>query len=258
MPLLFQNKEKSNAWYSKDLHFAPHLHQAVELGVIEEGESVFHVEGKTYRAEQGDLFIIFPNLIHSYDSTASKTLLCIITTLDLKAFDTELSAYTPEDPVLKRGHWEATGLKSLLNLFSADMERETEAVLQGYYQAIVGKCLPLLSLSLRKKQDSDELRQILAYIHEHRTEEITRKQLSRAAGVSEGVISRMFSDTLKMSLPEYLNSVRLADAVTLLRQTKHSVTEIAELAGFGSIRSFNRAFSEHFHLSPTEYRNQKA
>ena len=258
MPLLFQNKQKSNSWYSDDLCFAPHLHQAVEIGVIEEGESIFQVEGKTYRAEQGDLFIIFPNLIHSYESTASKTLVCIITTADLKAFDTTLSAYVPENPILKRGHWEAGGLKSLLNLLSADMERETEAVLQGYYQAIVGKCLPRLSLSPRKEQDFDELRQMLAYIHEHRTEEITRKQLSKAVGISEGAISRMFSDVLKMSLPEYLNSVRLADAVTLLRQTKHSVTEIAELSGFGSIRSFNRAFSEHFHISPTEYRNQKA
>ena len=67
------------------------------------------------------------------------------------------------------------------------------------------------------------------------------------------------TDELAVSLNTDLkNGLTGTQAETLLRKTKYSVTEIAEMSGFGSIRSFNRAFSEHFHLSPTEYRNQKA
>ncbi len=258
MPLLFEDKQRSKSWFSDDLCFPAHLHRAVEIGVVEEGCCILQVEGKTFYAQQGDLFVIFPNQIHSYESSASKTLICIITTLDLKAFDTVLDSYVPTDLVLKKGQWEHTGLETLLQLFVADMDRETDAVLQGYYQTVFGKCLSMLPLSVPEKRDSDELRLILTYINAHRTEEITRKKLSKAVGISESTISRVFADTLKMSLPEYLNSIRIGDAAKLLRQTKHSVTQIAELSGFGSIRSFNRAFSEHFHMSPSAYRNQKA
>ena len=257
MSLLFENKQKSHSWYSDDLSFPPHLHQAVEIGFVEEGECVFSIENRTYHVAQGDLFIVFPNVIHSYESAQTKTLVSVVTTFDLKAFDTVLCTYMPDDPVLKRGAWEGSGLKTLFELLAADMAQETEAVLQGYYQAIVGKCMALLSLSERKKQDADELRKVLSYIDEHRTDEISRKQISRALGIGESVISRMFSETLKMSLPEYLNSVRIRDAARLLQQTNYSITEIAERSGFGSIRSFNRAFSECFHLSPSEYRNHK-
>lgn len=258
MPLLFEDKQKSKSWYSDDLHFPAHLHRAVEIGVVEDGSCVLHVEGQTFCAQQGDIFVIFPNQIHSYESSASKTLICIITTPDMKAFDTVLDSYVPTDPILKKGQWEHTGLKTLLQLFATDVERETEAVLQGYYQTIFGKCLPLLPLSVPEKRDCDDLRLILTYINAHRTEEITRKRLSKAVGISESAVSNVFSDILKMSLPEYLNSIRIGDAAKLLRQTKYSVTQIAEMSGFGSIRSFNRAFLEHYHVSPSVYRNQKA
>lgn len=256
MALLFEDKQKSKAWYSANLKFPAHLHRAVELGIVLEGQCQITVEGQDFFAHPGDLFLIFPNQIHSYADHTCKTLMCTIPTSDLKVFERELCNLVPTDPVLKKGAWETGGLKTLIDLLAADFARETEPVLQGYYQAIVGKCLALLPLT-KRQQASDDLRQILSYINEHCTEEISRSCLAKAVGISERAVSHIFSEMLKMSLPEYLRSIRLGDAAKLLQQTKLPVTEIAGLSGFGSIRSFNRAFLEHFHVSPSAYRQSK-
>ena len=118
--------------------------------------------------------------------------------------------------------------------------------------------MPLLFQDKQKSTSwySDDLRLILGYINEHRAEEITRKRISKAVGISESAVSHIFTNIVGMSLPEYIKSIRVCDAAKLLCQTKYSVTQIAEISGFGSIRSFNRAFLEHFHLSPLEYRNK--
>jgi AraC-like DNA-binding protein len=256
MPLLFEDKQKSFFRYKSNLCFPAHLHRAVELGVVEEGTCAFQVEGRDFVAEQGDIFVIFPDLIHSYGDCPSKTLMCILTTLDLKVYDSVFRDFVPEVPLIKKGQWENSGLETLLPLFAKEMQWETEAVLQGYYQAIVGKCLSLLTLKRRQKEPSDHLREILTYINAHSKEEISRKSLAKAVGISEGAVSDIFAGTLKMSLPEYLHSIRVGEAEKLLRETKLSVTEIAEVSGFGSIRSFNRAFSERFGVSPSGYRRK--
>ena len=257
MPLLFQNKQKSRVWYPTDLCYPAHLHDAVELGYVEAGNGVLRVEGKTYALEQGDLFVVFPEQIHSYGTGPAKTLMCIITVDDLGEYASVLREQVPVSPVLKQGQWESGGLKALLELLASDMDREQPAVLQGYYQAIFGKCLSVFPLSKQSGKGTDDLRKLLIYLNNHRAENITRSSLAKVMGISESAVSRLFSDVLKMSLPDYLKSIRLRDAEKLLRETNLTVTQIVEQSGFGSIRSFNRAFSEQFHISPSAYRQSK-
>ena len=77
--------------------------------------------------------------------------------------------------------------------------------------------------------------------------------------VSPFALSRIFSGTFHMNFNKYLNITRLEYVRYLLEYTDQSITEAYENAGFGSQRTFNRAFREHFHMTPKEYRelNQK-
>ena len=75
-----------------------------------------------------------------------------------------------------------------------------------------------------------------------------------AVGYNESHISHLFADTFHMTLTEYLNSMRITDALDLLARTDQSIGHIALSLGFGSIRSFNRTFSRQVKQSPTAYR----
>ena len=98
--------------------------------------------------------------------------------------------------------------------------------------------------------------EILIYISDHFKEELTLHDLSRKFGYNPSYLSRMFRSTFGISFIEYLTMLRLREAILLLRSGKKSVTECAMESGFGSMRSFYRAFDEEFGITPKEYLKQ--
>ncbi len=61
---------------------------------------------------------------------------------------------------------------------------------------------------------------------------------------------KRFTDVTFMA---YLNEYRIGKVQQLLAQRNKNMTEIAEAAGFASIKTFNRVFKESTGLSPTQY-----
>ena len=63
----------------------------------------------------------------------------------------------------------------------------------------------------------------------------------------------MFRSAFGIGIGRYISTVRLKNALLLLEDKCSSVTEIALECGFGSIRTFYRAFEREFGCSPSEY-----
>ena len=57
-----------------------------------------------------------------------------------------------------------------------------------------------------------------------------------------------------MSYITYINKIRTNAAQQLLLGPNLSITEVAMSVGFSSITSFNRAFKEIKHCTPSEYK----
>lgn len=83
-------------------------------------------------------------------------------------------------------------------------------------------------------------------------------RMAKDLGYSQFALSRVFSSVFHTNFNQYLNDLRLNCALGLLKNTSLPVTELAMNAGFTSLRTFNRAFKERFHMSPREYRKQQA
>ena len=52
---------------------------------------------------------------------------------------------------------------------------------------------------------------------------------------------------------DYVRLIRLKRAAQLLREGKHSITEIAEMTGFNDAKYFREVFKKHFNVSPSKY-----
>ncbi len=75
-------------------------------------------------------------------------------------------------------------------------------------------------------------------------------------GCSARHLRRAFTAEFKVSPVQYLQTCRLLLAKSLLTDTDLSVTEVAMVAGFGSLRRFNHLFKTQYRLSPTALRRQ--
>ena len=240
---------------SRKLDFPPHLHEAVEVYYFLEGESLVQCGTEKYMLTAGDLFIAFPNQIHGYEN--SKNVRGYIMILQpkvwLKPYYKLLTEKLPAQPFLKKGSFEHTGIPALLEMACQDQQTVSREVLQGYFAVIFGKLLSLLTLN---DSENDALQRILLFIHDHYKEPLSRRDIAHAAGYTESYISHLFSATMRTSLPDYINALRVEDAKELLTGTDLSVSQIAAALGFGSIRNFGRAFQKFTSTTPKDYRKK--
>ena len=52
---------------------------------------------------------------------------------------------------------------------------------------------------------------------------------------------------------DYIRLIRLKHAAQLLKEQKHTITEISELTGFSDAKYFREVFKKHFDMSPSQY-----
>lgn len=103
-------------------------------------------------------------------------------------------------------------------------------------------------------EGDDQIKMMMAYIHEHYRELVSVEQLAQAVHISKRACFRTFREKLRMTPGEYLQSCRLQKACQLLAKTKEPVTRIAYHCGFGSGSYFGMVFRKAYGCSPSEYR----
>ena len=98
------------------------------------------------------------------------------------------------------------------------------------------------------------LKNTVAYIQEHYTEEIALEQLAQMAGSSVSHFVRIFTKTLEMSPNRFIINTRINAARKLLETTDKLISDIAHETGFYDQSHMTRAFKAFRKTTPGEYR----
>ena len=91
---------------------------------------------------------------------------------------------------------------------------------------------------------------IESYMLQNSTEKISEKDLSTIAGVDPTTLRRYFRKKHKTSLMNYYRSIKLDRAKDLLPEK--TVTEVAFISGFKSVKGFSTAFERKFGIKPSQ------
>ncbi len=102
-------------------------------------------------------------------------------------------------------------------------------------------CIAIRDLMLREKV--------------YRDKHVTRDQVVERLGTNKMLFTDAFQYCFNMSFSEYINSLRLKEAVQLLEDPAILIDTISERTGFGTVRTFQRQFRAQYNMSPKEYRN---
>lgn len=95
---------------------------------------------------------------------------------------------------------------------------------------------------------------VVDYIHENPGRELCVKDLAEIAGVSLSHFIRTFHQTTGVPPHQYLLRTRLNRAKELLRQTRHSIADIARMTGFSGQSHFTKHFGRFAGVTPRRYR----
>lgn len=79
-----------------------------------------------------------------------------------------------------------------------------------------------------------------------------------ALGITQRTFERKFKQKYKKNIRDHIQEVRLESACSMLGYVPvERIGDIAERLGYTEIRDFNRFFSDHVHMSPTQWRERE-
>lgn len=260
MPPFYENKQKQfECFLTKDITFPAHLHDAVEIIFIREGELQVTVQNHSRILKKHDVALAFPNLIHSYTCTAScLAIICIFSPVHAKEYYHLLRSHELKSPFFDAGTCVTPYEKDIplaferMLLYAAD---SSSFIAAAWLNLILACLLSETSLILRDNQgDTDIVYQIICYISLHFKEPLSLDLLAKKLHFNKYYISRVFAEKLNCGFYEYINRLRLDFAARQLKDTSLRITDIWQEAGFESQKTFNRNFLACYHMTPSQYR----
>ncbi len=90
---------------------------------------------------------------------------------------------------------------------------------------------------------------------EHADPSLSIADLARRAGVSEAYFRRTFREQYGVSPKQYLLTLRMQHAISLIHAGEHSQAEVAGLTGFRDVKYFRAAFKSYIGKSVRDYRD---
>lgn len=148
----------------------------------------------------------------------------------------------------------------LKNIVSVDMNSSLN---NFYVQIKVQELMYLLfsKLSLRenttfKRINSNDAGKLLVIRNEILNDLSTPpvlSELATIASMSETKLKQLFKQTFGDTIYNYYQKVRMEEAAFLLKQAKHSVSEVGYELGFSNLSHFSRLFEKQYGITPKKF-----
>ena len=258
MDSLFFEQRRENVFMGPicDHPYPTHIHDVVEIICPATGTLDLTIAGQKYHIKAGDIAVIFPFLPHSYVDMSDISGIALIFLPDtIQEFCRTFRTRMPEDPIvpLSAQDQQLIYLNDMLRRLC--QSRENQHLMLGYLHLFLSYLLPYLQLDMLALTSHKNLcQQILHHIAEHYTEPLSLESTARVLGISRSYLSHFFSQQLKLNFRQYINMLRVNQALILLRDSSNSISQVAYLCGYGNERTFHRAFCSLFGKSPSQYR----
>lgn len=255
-----------------------HWHDEMQISLVTKGNVFFSVNGKEYIVQEGEGLFIRSKCLHSAKPEQDEAeYVCI-------DFHPALICGIPNgriqthhvDPYMNRDcieaihfngleTWHADALKKISHIIDVEQKHEYGCELEMQ----IGVCSIWLDIirnmhgSCNEEQsipstDRQRMKAFIQYIHDHHTAKILLLDIAQAANISTGECCRIFKRNLHISPMEYLINYRVAQSARLLIDTDKSISEIAQISGFGSSSYYTERFKKLIKCTPKEYRRNYA
>lgn len=128
-------------------------------------------------------------------------------------------------------------------------------VLDSLCQDSNRRCLqatsPVETVSLVDRRRLDD---VLRFLHAEHTRPLTLTETAKVASLGPEAFSRFFRRVTGHTFIETLTQIRLATALTHLRNSTDTIASIAHASGFEDLSNFNRQFRRRYGITPGQAR----
>lgn len=235
---------------------AGNWHTNMEILCITAGEGVCTCDAESHAVSVGDLVIIGSNVVHAIAAEGEIHYDCLIVDRDFCKENGLPVDFLSFPAVIHRDG-------TLLSLF--DEVRRAIAKKDAPYPAarvraaLLSFLVPLYEgyCTLRAPEASEStaeqthyIKEAVAYINAHLTEDITLDTIADRIGISRYYLCRQFKKYVGETVFEYLNVARCKNAHILISRGM-SVSSAALSSGFTNLSYFTRTYKKYFGTLPS-------
>lgn len=228
------------------------FHSQIELYFVDEGQIDAMVNQQRRRLHKNQMAVALSYDAHLFRSIGnSKSSILVIPPELCREFLSAVQHKQIRNPFICE---ESTVEKLKFYVNAIKTGNHNDITLRGYLYVILGIVLDNLFLEYTESSVDTELStRILFYLNQHFRDELTLRSLSAAFGYSQSYLSRYFRDCFGIGINQYVNILRLRNALLLMQEGQHTHTYCALESGFSSMRTFYRVFQQEFGCAPSEY-----
>lgn len=267
-----------------------HVHETIELHFNLEGQRLMFVDRETYSLSPHSAIVVNHNLIHRTSTVPgfSPDHHNFILQLDRSRFDQILrvAGLRGFDDFGERFNGVATFnesewqlILSVISEFKAMCEEDkmgTAVSMEDAHAFLYLQALELASIFAKARRRllhteleanqkavpetvvktgvHQKVHEVALYLQTHIHESVSLEELAQRFFMSRSYLTRSFRNVTGFSVVEYMTYIRIQKAQQLLRESDRSITEIADLCGFGNITYFEKVFKEATGQTPVQYR----
>ena len=143
------------------------------------------------------------------------------------------------------------------------MINELQTCRTGYEELLAMYLRQILILVQRTRQErrtsinthiQEEMEYARRYFNEHYNEQISIEDYAQSRNMSVSWFQRSFKQIVNYSPMQYILTIRMNNAASLLESTDYSMAEISAIVGYDNPLYFSRLFKKQKGVSPSEYR----
>ncbi len=255
--------------------FFEHKHSDMEISLITSGRGLYRLKSGVCDIKSGDMFTFGSSQIHCItDVLEGETMRLFNIQFEPTLFWASGAAPLNERHLklfVNRAEKFSASPEVLEDMRRSISELREETIVRapGYSIRIYALLMSLIGQLVRasgqefdenetllSKSDYSLMRRAMRYMDENLADKLSLSEIAEYAGYNKSYFSTLFTELNGLSPWEYLAIKRIAQAKNLLLSSKRSVTEIANLCGYGNISNFNRQFKRLTGCSPKEFVNR--
>ena len=237
-----------NAVIYNDLRFYSNFHKNPEFVYVLDGEVEITVETRTERMKKGQLAIILPMCVHSFETPdTSRVWIGVFSNDYISEFCSFISGKTSKKLSFKVKDTAYTEgcIERLDDMNDFDIK--------GFLYTLCGEYIKKCELIEADVKKTGLFNRAMEYISRNYLTDITLSSLAYELNYEPHYLSRVLHEHTGVNLRQLINGYRIELAKELIVKGELSVSEIALQCGFKGIRNFNRVFKQMTGYEPSSY-----
>ena len=248
----YEQCESNHCW-------GPALRDHYLIHFVASGSGILRCNQQEYTVGAGELFIILPSQVASYQADANDP--WRYNWVGFNGTDArrlvKMTGLSRQQPVLRSSDPELTATLLRRIADAADNTAAADAEMAGCLYLFLAHLIRMNQQPAATNPRQTYVAGALRYIQYNYANDIGVTDIARHVGISRSQLYRAFLQDFGVSPHDYLQTYRINEACSLLHDPAYSVAEVAGSVGFNDPLYFSRVFKSIKGTTPSQYQKSK-